>query len=32
MVIPGLLAILVPVLVGYIGGAEMLGGLLENHW
>ena len=30
MVTPGLLAILVPVLVGYIGGAEMLGGLLAG--
>ena len=30
MVAPGLLAILVPVLVGYIGGAEMLGGLLAG--
>ena len=30
MVLPGLLAIAVPVLVGYIGGAEMLGGLLAG--
>ena len=30
MVAPGLLAILVPVLVGYIAGAEMLGGLLAG--
>ena len=30
MVMPGLLAIIVPVLVGFIGGAEMLGGLLAG--
>jgi K(+)-stimulated pyrophosphate-energized sodium pump len=30
MVTPGLLAILVPVLVGFIGGPEMLGGLLAG--
>ncbi|HKI77789.1 MAG TPA: sodium-translocating pyrophosphatase [Ignavibacteriaceae bacterium] len=30
MVIPGLLAVIVPVLVGYAGGAEMLGGLLAG--
>lgn len=30
MVMPGLLAILVPVAVGLIGGAEMLGGLLAG--
>ncbi|WP_157207179.1 sodium-translocating pyrophosphatase [Mariniflexile maritimum] len=30
MVLPGLLAILVPVAVGFIGGAEMLGGLLAG--
>ena len=30
MVFPGLLAIVVPVLVGFIGGAEMLGGLLAG--
>ena len=30
MVLPGLLAILVPVAVGLIGGAEMLGGLLAG--
>lgn len=30
MIIPGLLAIAVPVLVGFIGGAEMLGGLLAG--
>ncbi|MDT7828135.1 sodium-translocating pyrophosphatase [Pricia sp. S334] len=30
MVLPGLLAIAVPVAVGYIGGAEMLGGLLAG--
>jgi len=30
MVFPGLLAIIVPVLVGFIGGAEMLGGLLAG--
>ena len=30
MIAPGLLAILAPVLVGFIGGAEMLGGLLAG--
>ena len=30
MVIPGVLAIVVPVAVGFIGGAEMLGGLLAG--
>lgn len=30
MVMPGLLAVLAPVLVGFIGGAEMLGGLLAG--
>ena len=30
MVLPGLLAIVVPVLIGYIGGAEMLGGTLAG--
>ena len=30
MVAPGLLAILVPVLVGFVGGPEMLGGLLAG--
>ena len=30
MVAPGLLAIIVPVLIGYIGSAEMLGGLLAG--
>ncbi|SMC33252.1 sodium-translocating pyrophosphatase [Cellulophaga tyrosinoxydans] len=30
MVLPGLLAIIVPVAVGFIGGAEMLGGLLAG--
>jgi K(+)-stimulated pyrophosphate-energized sodium pump len=30
MVFPGLLAIIAPALVGYIGGAEMLGGLLAG--
>jgi K(+)-stimulated pyrophosphate-energized sodium pump len=30
MVMPGLLAILVPVAVGFLGGAEMLGGLLAG--
>jgi K(+)-stimulated pyrophosphate-energized sodium pump len=30
MVLPGVLAILVPVAVGFIGGAEMLGGLLAG--
>lgn len=30
MVIPGLLAVLAPVLIGFAGGAEMLGGLLAG--
>ena len=30
MVLPGLLAIVVPVAIGFIGGAEMLGGLLAG--
>src|SRR5690606_29365952 len=30
MVLPGLLAIAVPVAIGFIGGAEMLGGLLAG--
>ncbi|MGB2279570.1 MAG: sodium-translocating pyrophosphatase, partial [Flavobacteriales bacterium] len=30
MVLPGLLAIIVPVLIGFVGGAEMLGGLLAG--
>lgn len=30
MVMPGLLAIIVPVLIGFVGGAEMLGGLLAG--
>ncbi len=30
MVIPGLLAVVVPVVTGYLGGAEMLGGLLAG--
>ena len=30
MVTPGLLAIIVPVLIGFFGGAEMLGGLLAG--
>ncbi len=30
MILPGLLAISVPVLIGFIGGAEMLGGLLAG--
>ena len=30
MVLPGLLAILVPVVIGFIAGAEMLGGLLAG--
>ncbi len=30
MVLPGLLAIAVPVVVGFLGGAEMLGGLLAG--
>jgi len=30
MVLPGLLAIIAPALVGYLGGAEMLGGLLAG--
>jgi len=30
MVLPGLMAITVPVIVGFVGGAEMLGGLLAG--
>ena len=30
MILPGLIAILVPVLTGFLGGAEMLGGLLAG--
>src|SRR6056297_3026444 len=30
MVLPGLLAIVVPVAIGFVGGAEMLGGLLAG--
>ncbi len=30
MVMPGLLAIIVPVFIGFVGGAEMLGGLLAG--
>ena len=30
MVVPGLLAVLSPVIMGYLGGAEMLGGLLAG--
>jgi K(+)-stimulated pyrophosphate-energized sodium pump len=30
MITPGLLAIIVPVLIGFLGGAEMLGGLLAG--
>jgi K(+)-stimulated pyrophosphate-energized sodium pump len=30
MIAPGLIAVLVPVFVGFIGGAEMLGGLLAG--
>jgi len=30
MVLPGLLAVLAPVMVGFLGGAEMLGGLLAG--
>ncbi len=30
MVLPGLLAIIAPAVVGYVGGAEMLGGLLAG--
>ena len=30
MVAPGLLAIIVPIIIGYFGGAEMLGGLLAG--
>jgi K(+)-stimulated pyrophosphate-energized sodium pump len=30
MITPGLLAVLVPVIIGFLGGAEMLGGLLAG--
>jgi len=30
MVLPGLLALIVPVIVGFVGGAQMLGGLLAG--
>ena len=30
MILPGLLAITVPVIIGFVGGAEMLGGLLAG--
>ena len=30
MVVPGLLAVLTPVVFGFLGGAEMLGGLLAG--
>jgi K(+)-stimulated pyrophosphate-energized sodium pump len=30
MVIPGLLAVIVPILMGFLGGAEMLGGLIAG--
>ncbi len=30
MVLPGLLAVVVPVFIGFVGGAEMLGGLLAG--
>lgn len=30
MVVPGLLAVISPVLIGFVGGAEMLGGLLAG--
>jgi K(+)-stimulated pyrophosphate-energized sodium pump len=30
MVIPGLMAVIVPVFIGYVGGPEMLGGLLAG--
>jgi K(+)-stimulated pyrophosphate-energized sodium pump len=30
MVLPGILAVLTPVLIGFVGGAEMLGGLLAG--
>jgi K(+)-stimulated pyrophosphate-energized sodium pump len=30
MVVPGLMAVVVPVVIGFLGGAEMLGGLLAG--
>ena len=30
MILPGLLAITVPVIIGFVGGAEMLGGLIAG--
>ena len=30
MVLPGLLAVLIPILIGFVGGKEMLGGLLAG--
>ena len=30
MILPGIMAIFVPVIIGFLGGAEMLGGLLAG--